>query len=135
MLPRVFPWHFHFMKVQTNLCQLPHTMEQRKAGVIVDPTYLVQEQVRGVANDRVDALYVWIVEDSSDIRAHIACRHRYVHTYRGYMLYSDSSERTFLLDMRTWTYVAVSNTYLLQIDGVHRAKKCIDALCDLHIGF
>jgi hypothetical protein len=71
---------------------------------------------------------IWQVEDCLEIKAHIACWHRCISTYRGYVLCSDTSERTFLMDTRAWGYVQCSACSLLQIDGIEQAKAFIDAL-------
>lgn len=97
----------------------------------VSPAQLLQAQVRQVADTFVTEMRIWQVENCLEVKARIACWHRSICTHRGYMLCSDASECTFLMDTRTWDYVAITNMGLLQIDGVKETKTFIDALCHL----
>jgi len=45
------------------------------------------------------------------------------------LLCSDTTGHTFLINMRTHTYVKGSALHLLQIDGVDQAKCFVDELC------
>jgi hypothetical protein len=75
---------------------------------------------------------VWIVDDSIEILAHIACWHKTVEHYRGYVLCADREQRVFLVDKRSWRYVRASPTQLLMVEGVGEAKALVDAFC-LHL--
>ncbi|HEU5375883.1 MAG TPA: hypothetical protein VFV38_10620 [Ktedonobacteraceae bacterium] len=98
---------------------------------LVSLAQLLQAQVRQVADAFIAVIGVWQVENCLEIKAHIACWHRRICTYRGYVLCSNASERTFLLGTRSWTYVTITRTSLLQIDGVNQAKTFIDTLWNL----
>lgn len=127
----IFSWRSRLSRVQAILSLVTQGMVRGNPSVIVDPSQLMQKQVRQVANDLVAAMSIWQVEDSLEIKAHIACWHCNLHTYREYVLCCDTTERTFLMDTRTWTYIAITKVCLLQIDGVNQAKTFVDALCDL----
>lgn len=91
-----------------------------------DPDQLVVE----VADELSATMQIWLVEDGIQTRGHIACSHRLMETYRGYLLCSDSAGQTFLIDLRTRTYVEESVTrQLLAIDGVDQARRFVDELC------
>ncbi len=90
-----------------------------------DQSQLVAE----VANDLCTTMEIWVVEDGLQTKAHIAWWNRLVETYRGYLLCSDTPGHTFLIDMRTHTYVRGSAAHLVQIDGVDQAKRFVDELC------
>jgi hypothetical protein len=124
-----FSWRFSFRRVQAAM--LSFIVQGRGRTRLVSPAQLLQEQVRQVANASIAVMGIWQVENCLEIKAYIACWHRCICTYRGYVLCSDTSERTFLMDTQTWTYVAITNAGLLQIDGVQEAKKFVDALCHL----
>jgi hypothetical protein len=91
----------------------------------VDQDQLVAE----VADDLCTRMEIWTVDAGLQTKALIACKHRLVETYRGYLLCSDTAGHTFLIDMRTNVYVKGSETHLLQIDGVDQAKRFVDELC------
>jgi hypothetical protein len=93
--------------------------------VDLDQCQLVAE----VADDLCAMMQVWFVDAELQAKAHIAYRHRLVETYRGYLLCSDTTGQTFLINMRTHTYVKGSALHLLQIDGVDQAKCFVDELC------
>ena len=96
----------------------------------VDQDQLVAE----VADDLCTRMEIWTVDGGLQTKAHIACWHRLVETYRGYLLCSDTAGHTFLIDLRTHAYVKGSATHLLQIDGVDQAKRFVDELCRrLHV--
>ncbi len=84
--------------------------------------------VAQVTDDLCATMGIWMNDDGLQTQAHIACWHRLVETYRGYLLYSDTAGHTFLIDMRTHAYVKRSATHLLQIDGVDQAKRFVDEL-------
>ena len=90
-----------------------------------DQSQLVAE----VANDLFAMMEIWVVDAGLQTKAYIACRHRLLETYRGYLLCSDTAGQTFLIDLRTHAYVKGSATHLLQIDGVDQAKRFVDELC------
>ena len=96
-----------------------------KRRVDLDRRQLVAE----VADDLSATMEIWIVDDGLQTRAYITCWHRLIDTYRGYLFCSDTAGHTFLLDMRTHTYVKGSAKHLLQIDGVEQAKRFVDELC------
>lgn len=127
----MFSWRSRWSGMQAMLSLIAQGVVRRRPMCLVDPSQLIQEQVRQVADDLVAAMSIWQVEDCLEIKAHIACWHRCLHTYRGYVLCSDTTERTFVMDTRTWTYIAIAQACLLQIDGVNQAKMFVDALCDL----
>ena len=104
-------------------CQAYTGWRRRRVGQ--DQNQLVAE----VANDLFAMMEIWVVDAGLQTKAHIACRHRLVETYRGYLLFSDTARHTFLIDMRTHAYVKGSATHLLQIDGVDQAKRFVDELC------
>jgi len=85
--------------------------------------------VAEVANDLSAMMEIWFVDGELQTKANIAYWHRLVETYRGYLLCSDTTGHTFLINMRTHTYVKGSTLQLLQIDGVDQAKCFIDELC------
>ncbi len=93
--------------------------------VDLDQYHIVAE----VADDLCAMMQVWFVDGELQTKAHIAYRHRLVETYRGYLLCSDTTGQTFLINMRTHTYVKGSALHLLQIDGVDQAKCFVDELC------
>ena len=93
--------------------------------VIVNLDQLVAE----VADDLCAMMEICVVEDGLQTKALIVCYHRTVETYRGYLLYSNTTGHTFLIDKRTHAYVIGSAAHLLQIDGVDQAKRFIDELC------
>jgi hypothetical protein len=72
---------------------------------------------------------IWVVEDGFQTKAYIASCHLLIETYRGYLLCSNTSGHTFLIDMRTHTYMRGSAAHLLRIDGVDQAKRFGDELC------
>jgi hypothetical protein len=91
-----------------------------------DPDQLVME----VADDLCATMQIWVVDDGIQTRGHIAFCHRLMETYRSYLLCSDSAGQTFLIDLRTRTYVEESSTrQLLEIDGVDQARRFVDELC------
>jgi hypothetical protein len=91
-----------------------------------DQDYLAEE----VADDLSATMEISVVDDGVQVRAHIACCHHLVETYRGYLLYSNFAGHTFLIDTRTYTYVKESVTqHLLQFEGVDQAKRFVDELC------
>jgi hypothetical protein len=85
--------------------------------------------VAHIADDLAETMEIWVVDAGLQTKANIACWHRLIQTYRGYLLCSDTAGHTFLIDMRTHTYVKGSAKYLLQIDGVDQAKRFVDELC------
>jgi hypothetical protein len=127
----MFSWRFRWSGVQAIYSLIAQGIVRRRQGYPTGSAQLMLEQVRQVADDLVTAIRIWQVEDCLEIKAHIACWHRCLHTYRGYVLCSDTTERTFLIDTRTWTYIAIAKACLLQIDGVNQAKTFVDALCDV----
>ena len=96
-----------------------------RCGVDLDQCQLVAE----VAYDLSTMMEVWFVDAELQTKAHIAYRHRLMENYRGYLLCSDTTGHTFLINMRTHTYVIGSAAHLLQIDGVDQAKRFVDELC------
>jgi len=77
---------------------------------------------------------IWVVEDRFQTKAYITSCHRLIETYRGYLLCSNTPGHTFLIDMRTHTYLRGSAAHLLQINGVDQAKRFVDELCRrLHV--
>ncbi|SRR6266849_1596775 len=88
-----------------------------------------RQPVAEVADDLCATLEIWSVDSGLQTRAHIACWHRQIEAYRGYLLCSNTAGQTFLIDLRTYTYVKGSVTQLLQIDGVDQAKRFVDTLC------
>ena len=96
-----------------------------KRSVDLDRCQLVAK----VADDLSVTIEIGVVDDGPQTRAYIACWHRQVETYRGYLLCSDTAGRTFLIDRRTNAYVKGSATHLLQIEGVDQAKRFVDELC------
>ncbi len=127
----MFSRHSWWSRVQALFALIAQEDVQKRHTSLLSPAQPLQMQVRQVADACAAAMPIWQVEDSLEIKAHIACWHRCICTYRGYILCSDTTERTFLMDMRTWTYVAITNAGLLQIDGVKEAKMFVDALCHL----
>jgi hypothetical protein len=95
----------------------------------VDQQQRLREQVEQVADTLATMMNIWQVESSLEVKAHIACWHHVVDSYRGYLLCADRCERTFLVDRESWRYMTVAKTTLLQIDGLEQAKVFIDALC------
>ena len=85
--------------------------------------------VAEVAGDLSAMMEIWFVDGELQTKAHIAYRHRLVENYRGYLLCSDTTGHTFLINTRTHTYVKGSALLLLQIDGVDQAKCFVDELC------
>jgi len=85
--------------------------------------------VAEIADDLSAMMEIWFVDAGIQTKAHIACWHHLVETYRGYLLCSDITGQTFLIDMRTHVYVKGSAAYLLKIDGVEQAKRFVDELC------
>ena len=85
--------------------------------------------VAEVAADLSATMNIWGVDAGLQIQSHIACWHRHMETYRGYLLCANAAGHTFLIDLRTHTYVKGSAAHLLQIDGVDQAKRFVDELC------
>jgi hypothetical protein len=81
-----------------------------------------------VLDELTTSMEAWVVETSLELLAHIAVRHRVFEAYGGYLLCSDTSGQTFLLDLHMHRFIAPVQTCLLQIDGVHQAKQFIDVL-------
>ncbi len=104
-------------------CQVYFGWSRRRFDL--DQCQLVAE----VADDLSAMMEIWFVDGELQTKAHIAYRHRLVETYRGYLLCSDTTGHTFLINMRTHTYVKGSALHLLQIDGVDQAKCFVDELC------
>ena len=97
-----------------------------RRSVDLDQHQLVSE----VADDLCATLEIWVVDAGLQTGAHIACWHRLIESYRGYLLCSDTAGQTFLIDLRTHAYVKGSAMQLLlQIDGVDQARRFVDALC------
>lgn len=83
-----------------------------------------------VADDLSVMMQIWVIDDGLQTRGHIACYHHLTEIYRDYLLCSDNAGHTFLIDMRTRTYVKGSAArHLLQIDGVDQARRFVDELC------
>ena len=127
----MFSWRSRWSRVQALFALIVQENVQKGHTHLLSPAQHLQKQVRQVADVCAAAMPIWQVEDCLEIKAHIACWHRCICTYRGYILCSDTTERTFLMDTRTWTYVTITNARLLQIDGVQEAKMFVDALCQL----
>ena len=111
--------------LQSILLKCQRYLGRWRRRVDLDQCQLVAE----VADDLRTMMKVWFVDAELQTKAHIAYRHRLVETYRGYLLCSDTSGHTFLINMRTHTYVIGLAALLLQIDGVDQAKHFIDELC------
>lgn len=124
-----FLWRIRWSRIQTLLSLIVQQSVRQRHIRLVLPAQLLQAQVRQVADTSVAVMGIWQVENCLEVKMHIACWNRRICTYRGYVLYSDASERTFLMDTQTWTYVTITKASLLQIDGVNQAKTFIDALC------
>ncbi len=124
-----FSWRSRWSRIQAALLSfITQERAQRRPAHPISPAQLMQEQVGQVANAFIAVMRIWQVENCLEIKAHIACWHRRICTYRGYVLCSDTSERTFLMDTQAWAYVQCSAFHLLQIDGVEQTKAFIDAL-------
>ena len=96
-----------------------------RRSVDLDQSQLVAE----VTDDLCATMEIWVVDAGLQTGAHIACWHRLIQAYRGYLLCSDTAGQTFLIELRTYTYVKGAATQLLQIGGVDQAKRFVDALC------
>ena len=122
-------WHSCFGGWVLSLVALDQYCRSWRCASGVDQAHLMQRQIRHSADNLSDVMGIWHIEDSLEIKAHIAYWHRSVHTYRGYVLCSDRVGRTVLLDTQSWTYVMLTTISLLQIDGVEQAKRFIDDIC------
>jgi hypothetical protein len=112
-------------KLQFILFKCQAYFRRWKCRVNLDQLQLVAE----VAKDLSATMEIRVVDDGFQNKAHIAYWYRLVGTYRGYLLYFDTVGSTFLIDIRTHTYVKESTTHLLQIDGVDQARRFVDELC------
>lgn len=124
----LFIWHM-LLRVRARLSLCVQSLAHPEQSRAVDHQRVQQEQVRLVAQTLMPMMNIWQITSSCEVKAHIACWHRLVESYRGYLLYADSDERTFLVDSESRCYVTLEQMALLQIDGLAQAKQFLDVLC------
>jgi hypothetical protein len=68
------------------------------------------------------------LENSIASKTHLAVRHRYAGTYRGFYLYTDAAGRVALIDSGVYQYLTLCGGEILLIEGLPAARRFIDEL-------
>lgn len=81
-----------------------------------------------VVASRASRIEIQMVKASTEVLSHIACHHRCMETYREHQLCSDIAEQTFLINLKTLSFVKATTTHLVRIGSKSQAKAFVDQI-------